>query len=98
MPLTRSARAPRAYLKALLRSCTLLKRGVYMTQENYVEYVLSSLSLQTREDLQSHLSHLDEILEQIDKVPSPEKEALLVELILRGPEKPVHHEAAQPSV
>jgi hypothetical protein len=54
-----------------------------MAQESYVEHVLSSLSSQTREDLQAHLNHLDAILEQIDAVPSPEKEALLLELILK---------------
>jgi hypothetical protein len=69
-----------------------------MAQENYVEHVLSSLSSQTREDLQAHLSHLNSILDQIDNVPSPEKESLLVELILKGPDKPTHEDIAQPSV
>ena len=55
-----------------------------MVQENYVEHVLSSLSAKTREDLREHLDYLDKILERIDKVPSPEKESLLVELILKG--------------
>jgi hypothetical protein len=69
-----------------------------MAQENYVEHVLSSLSSQTREDLQSHLNHIEAILEQIDKVPSPEKEFLLVDLILHGRENPRREELFQPSV
>ncbi len=66
-----------------------------MAQENYVEHVLSSLSSQTREDLQEHLNHLDSILERIDKVPSPEKESLLVELILKGRDSSTHHDIGQ---
>lgn len=69
-----------------------------MAQENYVERVLSSLSSQTREDLRAHLSYLDSILEQIDNVPSPEKESLLVELILKGRDKPAQEDIAQSSV
>jgi hypothetical protein len=69
-----------------------------MAQENYVELVLSSLSSQTREDLQAHLCHLDAILDKIDKVPSPEKESLLVELILREPHKPTHQDIPYASV
>jgi hypothetical protein len=53
-----------------------------MTSENYIEHVLSSLSLKPREDLQEHLSRLDSILARIEDVPSPEKEDLLIELIL----------------
>lgn len=66
-----------------------------MVQENYVEHVLSSLSAKTREDLRAHLDYLDKILERIDKVPSPEKELLLVELILKGREKPAQFDIGQ---
>jgi hypothetical protein len=69
-----------------------------MAQENYVERVLSSLSSQTREDLRAHLSQLDAILDQIDNVPSPEKESLLVKLVLRGRGKPSQQDRAQSSV
>jgi hypothetical protein len=69
-----------------------------MAQENYIEHVLSSLSSQRREDLQEHLHHLDSILERIDKVPSPEKESLLVELILKGREKPTQFDIGQSAV
>ena len=58
-----------------------------MPSENYVEHVLSSLSQQPREDLQAHLNRLAMILDRIDKVASPEKEALLVQLILEPGEK-----------
>lgn len=53
-----------------------------MTSESYVEQVLTSLSLKPREDLQEHFNRLDTILARIEGVPSPEKEELLVELIL----------------
>jgi hypothetical protein len=66
-----------------------------MVLENYVEHVLSSLSSRTREDLQEHLHHLDTILERIEEVPSPEKESLLVELILKGREKPTQLDIGQ---
>jgi hypothetical protein len=66
-----------------------------MAQEKYVEHVLSTLSSQTREDLQAHLNYLDAILDQIDSVPSPEKESLLVDLILRGQDKPARQDDAQ---
>jgi hypothetical protein len=69
-----------------------------MAQENYVERVLSSLSSQPREDLRAHLAHLDGILEQINNVPSPEKESLLVELILKGHDKPSQQNITQSSV
>lgn len=62
-----------------------------MTSENYVEHVLSSLALKPREDLQEHFNRLDMILARIAGLPSPEKEDLLVELILAPREK--HHEA-----
>ena len=69
-----------------------------MAQENYVEHVLSSLSSQTRADLRAHLSRLDAILERIENVPSPEKESLLVELILRGQETLTQEDRDQSSV
>ncbi len=69
-----------------------------MTQENYVEHVLSSLSSQTREELRAHLNHLDAILDQIDKVPSPKKESLLVELLFKGRDTPMREDIAQSSV
>lgn len=69
-----------------------------MAQENYVERVLSSLSSQNKEDLRAHLTHLDEILDRIDNVPSPEKESLLVELILKGRDKPAQQDVAQSSL
>jgi hypothetical protein len=69
-----------------------------MAQENYVERVLSSLSSQSREDLRARLMYLDEILERITKVPSPEKESLLVDLILRGQDRPSQLDVAQSSL
>ena len=69
-----------------------------MAQANYVERVLSSLSTQNKEDLRAHLTHLDEILDRIDNVPSPEKESLLVELILKGLDKPTQQDIAQSSL
>lgn len=69
-----------------------------MSQENYVERVLSSLSSKKREDLRAHLAHLDDILERLSDVPSPEKESLLVELILRGQDNPARQDIAQSSV
>lgn len=69
-----------------------------MVQENYVERVLSSLSSQNREDLRAHLTHLDEILDRIDNIPSPEKEHVLVELLLKGREKPSQDYVAQSSL
>jgi hypothetical protein len=53
-----------------------------MISENYVEHVLTSLCQKPREDLQSHLNRLDTILEKVNQLPSPEKESLLVQLIL----------------
>lgn len=58
-----------------------------MTSESYVEHVLASLSQKPRKDLQEHFSRLDSILARIEGVPSPEKEDLLVELILAPREK-----------
>jgi hypothetical protein len=58
-----------------------------MTSESYVEHVLSSLSQKPREDLQEHFNRLDSILARIEGVPSPEKEDLLVQLILAPWEK-----------
>jgi hypothetical protein len=69
-----------------------------MAQEKYVERVLSSLSSQNKEDLRAHLTHLDEILDRIDNVPSPEKESLLVELILKGRDKPAQPDITQSSL
>ena len=69
-----------------------------MAQENYVERVLSSLSSQNKEDLRAHLTHLDEILDRIDNVRSPEKESLLVELILKDLNKPTQQDIAQSSL
>jgi len=69
-----------------------------MAQENYVERVFASLSSQRREDLRAHLSYLDSILDQIENVPSPHKESLLVELILKGQDKPTQEDVAQSSV
>jgi hypothetical protein len=66
-----------------------------MAHEQYIERVLSSLSLQSKDKLRSQLNRLDSILERIEKVPSPEKESLLVHLLLnteerRGDSEPVH--------
>lgn len=69
-----------------------------MTQEHYVERVLSSLSLQPQEDLQARLNHLNHILELIENVPSPEKESLLVELILNPWQRPEETEGAHSSL
>lgn len=64
-----------------------------MKPENYVEHVLTSLSHQPREDLQAHLNRLNEILNRIEGVPSPEKESLLVELILAPTERTTEAES-----
>ena len=85
-PLTRSAGAPRAFSISLLASLSNLKlRGVsYGTRK-----------LRRARPL---LSLIEAILAQIDKVPSPEKEFLLVDLILHGRENPRREELFQPSV
>jgi hypothetical protein len=69
-----------------------------MAHEQYVERVLSSLSLQSKEDLQVYLNRLNSILEKIEKVESPEKESLLVHLILQPHERPSDSEPLQSSV
>lgn len=68
-----------------------------MAQEHYVEQVFASLSRTPHEDLQAHLNHLDYILERIEKVPSPEKESLLVELILTPWRRPEETEGVHSS-
>jgi hypothetical protein len=69
-----------------------------MAHEQYVEHILSSLSQRSTQDLQSHLHRLDSILEQIEKVESPEKEALLVRLILQPHERSGDSEPLQSSL
>ena len=68
-----------------------------MSPENYVEHVLASLSQRPSQDLQAHLNRLDYILKRVADVPSPEKEELLVELVLHGEERP-ESETAHASV
>ena len=63
-----------------------------MAHEQYIEHVLSSLSEKSKKDLQTHLNRLDCILEQIEKVQSPEKESLLVHLILYPYDQPIESE------
>ena len=69
-----------------------------MAHEQYVKRVLSSLSLQSKEDLQINLNRLNSILGKIEKVESPEKESLLVHLILQPHERPSDNEPLQSSV
>jgi prefoldin subunit 5 len=69
-----------------------------MAHEQYIERVLSSLSHQSNEELQAQLNRLDSILEQIEKIESPDKEALLVHLILQPHERPTSSEPLQSSV
>lgn len=64
-----------------------------MKSENYVEHVITSLSQQPREDLQAHLNRLNTILSRIEGLPSPEKESLLVELILAPTESSTEAES-----
>jgi hypothetical protein len=69
-----------------------------MAHEQYIERVLSSLSLQSKEELQAHLNRLDSILERISDVQSPEKESLLLRLILQPHEQTTDHEPLQSPV
>lgn len=69
-----------------------------MAHEQYIERILSSLSQRSTQDLQSHLNRLDSILEQIKNVKSPDKEALLVHLILQPQERTEDSEPLQSSV
>jgi hypothetical protein len=47
----------------------------------YVKRVISELRKKSDEERTSHFQRLDWILEQISRVPSPEKESLLVYLM-----------------
>lgn len=50
--------------------------------EAYIERILSDLGHENSEEHHSHFEYLDWILDKIDGVPSPEKETLLVQLLL----------------
>jgi hypothetical protein len=59
------------------------------THNPYIERVISELATKSGEERRSHYQHLDWILQQIEGVPSPEKESLLVYLITSTPDRPI---------
>ena len=48
----------------------------------YIEQILSDLDQESCEEHHSHFDYLDWILGKIDGVPSPERESLLVQLLM----------------
>ena len=64
-----------------------------MTNNSFIERALTEISSKSKVDLLSHFNRLARIFRQIENLPSPEKEALLVRLITqqseeRGEEQP----------
>lgn len=53
-----------------------------MENNPFVEKALRDFKARVPDCIELHDAHLDSILEQVQKLPSPEKEARLVELIL----------------
>ncbi len=57
-----------------------------MENNPFVEKALRDFRARVPSCIEPHDAHLDSILEQVQKLPSPEKEARLVELILNAGE------------
>ena len=57
-----------------------------MEHNPFIEKALRDFRARVPSCIELHDAHLDSILEQVGKLPSPEKEARLVELILNAGE------------
>jgi hypothetical protein len=68
------------------------------THNPYIERVISELANKSAADRRSHYQHLDWILQQIEEVPSPEKESLLVYLITSTPDRSIEGERLHSSI
>jgi phage regulator Rha-like protein len=58
-----------------------------MATNSFIERALAEIASQSKADLISRYNRLERILQQIENVPSPDKEALLVRLITQTPEE-----------
>lgn len=60
-----------------------------MDNSSFVERALADINRKPQSEIASHFQHLEWILRQIEDLPSPEKEDILVRLILTSVTKKV---------